>query len=74
MKRSKELSAVATLIVIGVVVYSFMILMTTDTFVFDVFVGLFVWLFSLNIMYLLSGCAITVVGIYLVIYHRMRRV
>jgi len=74
MKRSKELSAVMTLIAIGVLVYSFMILMTTDTVVFDFFVGLFVWLSSFNIMYLLFSVAAAVVCIYLIIYARMRRV
>ena len=74
MKRSKELSAILTLVGIGVVVYSFMILMTTDTVFFDWFVGFFVWLFELNIMYLLLGCAAVIVAIYLLMYKHLHKV
>lgn len=74
MKRSKEISAVATLIGAGVVVYSFNILITTDSFLFDFLVGVFSWLFSFNVPLLLVFSAALVVLIYLVIYFRMSRV
>jgi uncharacterized membrane protein YczE len=74
MRRSKEFSAIATLLLVGVFVYSFMFLMTTNDSFSNSIISFFIWVSNINVLYLLIGGAGSVVVIYLLVYNYLHKV